>query len=87
METISPLILDLAEKNANVRFIADNYDVLCRAHRNKAILVMDGEVVKVFDNEVEAILFTHKAMMRNSDYAIKRCSGPIGDFLFLPNGD
>lgn len=85
METNSQILKELAANNRNVRFIVENYDVLVRAHRGKAILVMDEEVVKVFSNEVEAVIFIHKAMMQKADYAIKKCSGPVDSFIFVPN--
>ena len=86
MENESPLVAKLATKNRNVRFVVENYDVLVRAHRNKTILVMDEEVVKVFDNEADAVIFAHKAKMSRADYVIKKCSGPVDSFLIIPNG-
>lgn len=76
----------LAAENRNVRFIVENYEVLVRAHRGKTILVMDEEVVKTFDNETEAVIFIHKAMMNKADYVIKKCSGPVESFMMIPNG-
>lgn len=86
MENESPLLTKLATENRNVRFVVENYDVLVRVHRNKTILVMDEEVVKVFDNEADAVIFAHKAKMSRTDYVIKKCSGPVGSFLIMPNG-
>lgn len=86
MENKSPLLAKLASENRNVRFIVENYNVLVRAHRNKTILVMDAEVVKIFDDEAEAVIFAHQAMLSKADYVIKKCSGPVDSFMILPNG-
>lgn len=86
MENVSPILAKFATENRNVRFVVDNYDVLVRAHRNKTILVMDEEVVRIFDNEVDAVDFAHKSMLGKTDYVIKKCSGPVDSFLIIPNG-
>ena len=86
MERDSMTLKKIAAENRNVRFIVENYDVLVRAHRGKTILVMDEEVVKTFDNEVEAVIFIHKAKMSKADYAIKKCSGSVETFMIVPNG-
>lgn len=67
-------------KNPNIRFIVDNYDILCHAHRGKTILVMDCKVKRVFDNEVDAVSFAHAVKLHGDCYAMKPC---IGDAKFL----
>lgn len=86
MENLSPILAKFAIENRNVRFVVDNYDVLVRAHRNKTILVMDEEVVRIFDNEADAVVFANKAKLGKADYVIKKCAGPVDSFLIIPNG-
>lgn len=64
-----------AINNPNAQFIIDNYDVLCIAHRNRAVLVMDRKVVRTFDSMFDALAFINCVNISDGQYAIKECDG------------
>lgn len=87
----------LAELNPCVKFVIDNYDMLCCAHSDKVVMVMNGNefcvdgaqapsayVAKVFGSMTEAMLYTDALDMGHVPYVLKACDGldVTKDFLF-----
>jgi len=66
---------ELATLNPCIKFIVDNYDLLCLAHPNKTVLVVDSQVVRTFPSMVEAMMFTAAIGMESVPYALKQCDG------------
>lgn len=66
---------ELASLNPCVKFILDNYDMLCIAHPGKAVLVVGEAVARTFDSLVEAMTYTNRIDMSSVPYAIKECNG------------
>lgn len=66
---------ELARLNPCIRFILDNYDMLCIAHPNKVVLVVDEYVARTFDSMFDAMRFTRAVDMINVPYAMKECNG------------
>lgn len=78
----------LAALNPCVKFVIDNYAVLCAAHDGKTILVLEAPepavrclkcppayVAHVFDSMVEAMSYTRALKMEALPYALKECNG------------
>ncbi len=74
----------LAEANACVRFVLDNYGMLCAAHRGKVVMVMERQlwagspeayVAKTFATMVDAMMYTHAMDMSHVPYVLKECGG------------
>lgn len=90
---ISGDLRDLAEKNPCIKFVIDNYGLLCRAHRGKIVLVLEHEydflsvpayVSRTFDSMIEAVQLMNALRMSNVPYALKECNGgEITDNLFF----
>lgn len=77
-------IEQLAEKNPCVRFVIDNYDMLCRAHTGKVVMVLDSTidgiypdafVAKTFDTLEDAMIYVDAIDMKDVPYALKECIG------------
>lgn len=68
---------DLAANNPCIKFIVDNYDMLCRAHPGKTVLVIDDDnyVSKTFESSVEAVMYTHAVGLHDLPFAIAICNG------------
>ncbi len=66
---------ELANLNPCIKFIIDNYDVLCIAHPNKTVLVVGSQVIRVFPSMTDAMIYTRKVDMKDIPYAIKDCNG------------
>ena len=68
---------DLAAANPCIRFLVDNYDMLCRTYPGKTVLVVDSDnyVSKTFDSAVEAVMYTHAVMLHVLPFAIATCNG------------
>lgn len=82
------LIEKIAELNPCVKFIIDNYDMLCCAHGGKVVMVMNSNeyyvrlvngpaayVARIFDSMIEAMRYTHAMNMGHVPYALKECDG------------
>lgn len=68
---------ELAANNPCIKFIIDNYNMLCRAHPGKTVLVIDDDnyVSKIFDSMIDAIMYTHSIRMHDLPYAMANCNG------------
>lgn len=75
MEKISEQIDRLADLNPCIRFIVDNYDVLCFAHPDKTVLVIGAQVVRTFTSMTQAMMYTRAVDLYNIPYAMKHCDG------------
>lgn len=77
---------ELAANNPCIKFIVDNYDMLCRAHPGKTVLVIDEDncVAKTFDSMVDAMMYTRAVDMIDIPYAMIDCNGadPATTILF-----
>lgn len=86
--TIEDLIEDLAANNPCVKFIVDNYEMLCIAHPGKVVMAMNANkpimelikgpeayVAKVFDSMIEAMSYTRALVMGHVPYALVECDG------------
>lgn len=92
---ISEDLKNLAEKNPCIKFVIDNYGLLCRAHRGKVVLVLENEydflpppayVSRTFDSMIEAVQLMNALGMANVPYALKECNGGeiTQNFFFSP---
>lgn len=77
-------IEQLAEKNPCVRFVIDNYDMLCRAHHGKVVMVLnsaidgiypDAFVAKTFDTLEDAMIYINAIDIKDVPYVLKECNG------------
>lgn len=81
-------LADLAANNPCIKFIVDNYDMLCIAHPGKVVMSMnsneqlrhitkspEGYVAKVFDSMIEAMSYTRAMDMGHVPYALIECNG------------
>lgn len=68
---------ELAANNPCIKFIVDNYDMLCRAHPGKTVLVIDDDnyVSRTFDSSVEAVKLIHAIGLQDLPFAIATCNG------------
>lgn len=77
METNNRIIDELAQNNQCIKFIVDNYGMLCRAHPGKTVLVIDDDyyVSRTFDSSVEAVMYIHAIGLQDLPFAIAVCNG------------
>lgn len=77
-------IEEIAAANPCVRFIVDNYEMLCRVHGGKVVLVLNKErpacgpdayVAGTFQSMISALAYTEAIDMREVPYALKQCDG------------
>ncbi len=66
---------ELAKLNPCIKFIIDNYDMLCLAHPGMTVMVVDSRVVRTFPSMIDAMMFTEAVGMENVAYAMKECNG------------
>ena len=79
---------DIAANNPCVKFIVDNYDMLCIAHPVKVVMTMnideqfrhitkspEAYVAKVFGSMIEAMSYTRAMDMGHVPYALIECDG------------
>ena len=66
---------ELAANNPCIKFIVDNYDMLCIAHPNKTVLVIGSSVARTFDSMIDAMMYTRAIDMIDVPYALKECNG------------
>lgn len=68
---------ELAANNPCIKFIVDNYDMLCRAHPGKTVLVIDDDnyVSRTFDSSIEAVMLIHAIGLQDMPFAIAVCNG------------
>lgn len=82
------IIEKLAAHNPCIKFIVDNYDMLCLSHPGKVVMTMnsdealrnitrcpEGYVAKVFDSMIEAMSYTRSMDMGHVPYALIECNG------------
>lgn len=81
-------IEEIAANNPCVRFIIDNYDMLCLVHHGKVVMTVnsgcpgvgpEAHVARTFDSIVDAMMYADAVVMDNVPYALKECNG--GDAL------
>lgn len=81
---ISGALRDLAEKNPCIKFVIDNYDMLCIAHSGKVVMTVnsclpgigpEARVAKTFDSIVDAMMYADAIAMDKIPYALKECNG------------
>lgn len=78
----------LAANNPCIKFIVDNYQMLCISHPGKVIMTMncnehlrhitpgpEGYVAKVFESMIEAMSYTRAMDMGHVPYALVECNG------------
>lgn len=77
---------ELAANNPCIKFILDNYVMLCRVHPGKTVMVIDDDnrVAKTFDSMVDAMTYTRSIDMTDIPYAMIDCNGadPVTNILF-----
>ena len=68
---------ELAANNPCIKFIVDNYDMLCRAHPGKTVLVIDDDncISKIFASMVDAMMYTSAIRLYTLPYALVDCNG------------
>lgn len=76
---------DIIANNPCVKFIVDNYEMLCRAHSGRVVMVVNGGVMieeapkayvaKTFGSMIEAMMYTDSMDMGHVPYALKACDG------------
>ncbi len=75
---------ELAAANPCIRFIVDNYDMLCAAHWGKVVMALgassnefgpEAYIAKTFDSMIEAMMYTEAIDMSAVPYALKLCDG------------
>lgn len=88
MEQPINIIENLAAMNPCIKFIIDNYDMLCCAHPGKVVMTMNSNemfleithapnayVAKVFDSIIDAMSYTRAMDMGHVPYAMIKCDG------------
>lgn len=88
MENSLSLLEKLAALNPCIKFVIDNYNMLCCAHPGKVVMVMNSNklfvditngpeayVAKTFDSMIEAMSYTHAMDMGHVPYALIECNG------------
>lgn len=88
MENSLGIIEELAALNPCIKFIIDNYDMLCCVYPGKVVMTMNSNkmfvdiakgpeayVAKVFDSMVAAMSYTHSMEMGHVPYALIECNG------------
>lgn len=83
---------EIARLNPCVRFILDNYDMLCIAHPGKVVMTLNSAypqlmpeayVAKTFDSMVEAMQYADFIDMSEVPYALKECNGGRPDEMLI----
>lgn len=69
------------EQNPDIKFILDNQDVLKAAYPRKCVLVINQQVVRVFNNTIDALLYRDD-VLQNVDYAFADFSGPEDNIMW-----
>ena len=84
MEQLDNHMDELAALNPCIKFIIDNYGMLCLAHPGKVVMVINSgdvgfgpgaRVVKTFDTLIDAMMYVDAVDIRDVPYAIKECVG------------
>ncbi len=69
------------EKNPDIQFILDNQDVLKAAYPRKCVLVIKQQVVRVFNDTIDALLYRDD-VLHNVEYAFADFSGAEDNIMW-----
>lgn len=85
---------DQIANNPCIKFVVDNFDMLCLAHAGRVVMVMNRKyvigkepeayVAKTFDSLEEAMIYTDALDINHIPFVLKECCGqnPLDRLIF-----